>query len=119
MTELEKAVAKWLNWKPGQKCPGRLTPNFRDEHTFECEECGQFVWSDGHDIPCPQPTPKLGFRLLEAMRQNRVDYSLHTMDGKVNCVLFTHDGSVSSLYVEDELTAITKAAAALAEKDTQ
>lgn len=90
MTDWEKAIAHWLPkvWTPGSPY-GDMPYEFR---------------SHSIDYPCPPATPELGFRLLEAMiMQCGYDYVFNEVAG--------HGFSGRDL-----LTAIIKAAAALAEK---
>lgn len=92
MTDLEKAVAKWLPELLNEPCP----------------------FCDDRHHSLIVATPELGFRLLEAMLRKSAEairfefmselFLLDTIDGPV------FDGP-------DLLTAIIKAAAALAEKE--
>lgn len=93
MTDIEKAVSKWL-------------PE---------------VWFYCSSHPCPLATPELGFRLLEAMAAHVWNIFIqHTKDGWTVGIYVHQHASIARPKVRDEpnlLTAIIKAAAALANKE--
>lgn len=114
MTDLEKAISKWLPdvWKPGQKCKG-CVKGTRIKFIEGAARNPNLV-HEPHDIPCPPATRDLGFRLLEVMlRKHGAIVSLVNERGVlgviVNMALNKRDS--------DLLTAIIKAAAALADKE--
>lgn len=124
MTDLEKAVSKWLPQLSGE-CPNllliRSDYHQQDETIYECCLCGYATEppragfatriSRAHNQPCPQPTRELGFRLLEAMK------CWATWNSQLNEWVVSGGPHQSIPQVDDPdlLTAIIKAAAALAD----
>lgn len=115
MTDLEKAASKWLPeiWAPGRMCAG---PDLSPGKSLYCEH----EYLCGHSISCPSPSRDLGFRLLEAMLAKRPqDIVLHMfLDDDKRLLYAVRIGWITDDFSDpDLLTAIIKAAAALAEKD--
>ena len=101
MTDWEKAM-EWAGlWIPGQECKGCTI-----YLSYEAVEAwGYAPYHRQHDIPCPPPSPELGFRLLEAMKGStrwmQTDQLWLVSGG--NSFVYAHD--------PDLLTAISKTAA--------
>lgn len=110
MTDWEKALAHWLpdEWTP-ELCKGRLVIPSIANVDWVCMECRRSFDSyvDTHTIPCPSPSRDLGFRLLEVTKFDCTYSALTSM------WIVGPRGTFDS----DLLTAITKAAAALASKE--
>lgn len=121
MTNWEDAIAHWLPnvWTPGRRGIRRLYGSVTEWEYHPTHPAAV-------DIPCPPPSRELGFRLLEAMVdkgfQPSICYAYETQDWGVG-IEFVDDelGFVKALpdviFDADLLTALTKAAAALAEKE--
>ena len=124
MTDWEKAM-RWAGlWTPGQRCelgwPFCLHPQMIAYDADEWARSG--VTAGPHDIPCPPPSRKLGFQLLEMMILKLITVQVgegsYEDEDPAICRLkppFTDDWIEGK--APDLLTALTKAAAALADKE--
>lgn len=126
MTDIEKAASKWLPdiWQPGRKC--KVSKDNKGEMAYAQKDgvltCLIHYLPVGHDLPCPPATPELGFRLLEAMLRRLVSIHLHEGSYEEGDPVWCHLKQAFNNHSADVsdpelLSAIIKAAAALADKD--
>lgn len=119
MDDWEKAIAHWLPdvWYEGKVCDAGASFQYdgfdKTDEIWICSECGAIkngsqVRTEGgvpHKVPRPPPSRDLGFRLLDAMKIESYFSQEH------------NEWVVEGFCDSDLLTAITKAAAALADKE--
>lgn len=118
MTDIEKAVSRWLPdvWQPGQRC-SKLASVAVYHISTSCSLCGaRHFYDEDHDIPCPRPTPELGFRLLEAIKIT-ARYNPYLNSNKGGWIVEHPDRKGAGVSDPDLLTAIIKAAATLVDSE--
>lgn len=120
MTDWETAIAHWLPevWTP-KPCKGRLIVPGIANVDWWCIDCHEYFDTcvETHYWPCPPATPELGFRLLEAIHKRDIYVCFWTSGVEIG-INRDREFDVFVDYAEgDLLTAIVKAAAALAKKE--